>query len=322
VGHIADLSREYFEIYRYPKLMKINSCSTLASLLPTVAFIIGGVERSSAATPPVAHDLASAHFEFSDFADGPNDYLVWQGSASTYYVYRAIDHQPETFMAAVSGKSLGLTLAAAQFIAKPIAAPGSIAWYRVYGAAGSRGDWTNYISIQELFPDPGFKAGPTTTAWTQIYTFDEVGVPQPINYIEGDPGNLSAVLGGWTSDTDEIYTTNPIFISDGTRPVKDASLTLSGSCAVTTEESPNETVAYDHLYVEIRAMNGNVLATYPIADNRNSGNTGRVRFNIPLDYHNLYGTTVYVSFKARNDEIYPTTFTLDQVELDLNLIYR
>lgn len=254
------------------------------------------------------------HSELNDFND-PHDYLLWQGSSRSYLLSRVVDNGPvELFDVPGAGN-----FAVIQYLFRPIAPPTVVVTYQVFPSEG--GAASNHVAIQELFEDPGFALG-SEDVWTQVTTPDG-GFPELTNFIQGETGNRSAVLGGATSRTDEIYTSNAMFISDGRRKLGTNSLTISGTCAVITEESADETYAYDNLEMEIRSADtGRVLLTLPVADNRNHGDTSKIHFNFNLNYFDFYGRNVYVTFRAHNDEIYATTFSLEQVEFDLVFNYK
>lgn len=295
-----------------------------SSLFYALLSVLATAGQASAATLPTAHDLAAIHNEFSD-SDQPHDYLLWQGSAKFFSIYQFIDNQPGSELATIPGKSG--TFSSSEFQAHPIAPTGAVALYEVLGyntSDMSQVAFTNWVSVQELLQDPGFN-DTTESAWTQLTTSDADGIPQLAAFI-GRAGFPSAQMGGGTSQTDIIYTSNPVHIPTGDRGgllAESGFLRLSGLCGVDTQESPDETNAYDNLDVEVREFStGKLLSTHHISDNRNRGETDSVSFSIDMDYNLLKGATVQLVFRARNDEILATTFLLEEFELDESIAFQ
>lgn len=291
-------------------------------LLWTLFGLLFSAGRASAALP-TAHDLVVVHSELNEEGD-PHDALLWQGTAKFFSIYQFIDNQPGVELATIPGKTG--TFQVNEFAARPIAPTRSVVLYEVLGYNSlneSQHALTNWVSTQELLEDPGFN-DPSEATWTQLTTSDADNIPQLASFI-GRAGFPSAQMGGGTSRTDVIFTSNPVNIPSGDRGsfvAKNGSLQLVGMCGVDTEESPDETIAYDNLDVEVREFStGRLLSTHHISDNRNRGETDSVNFSISLDYNLLKGATVQLVFRARNDEILATTFLLENIELDENIAF-
>lgn len=289
-------------------------------------FTLLSAASSLCALPRIDAPLVANHYEFSPDFPASEDYLIWNGHADHWQVFQATGDGTTTLIDDfVSGFQIGI-----QYAARPTPIAGGLTFYQVvgYDTAGDAA-FSNWTSVQQLLLDPGFSGGPATIArtrrglivrggnpaWIQTSTKDSDGIAVETNFIQGTTDNFRAVLGGAVSQTDRIRTAKSTLAQDfgGTS----GQVTLSGFITVDTQES-SATDTYDSLVFEIRDVNsGELLYSDTIAVNFTESSL----FLKSFDYNLIRGRNVQVQFSAVNDIIFPTTFTLELVELDVTVTY-
>lgn len=298
------------------------------------SFLLGVIGLTSAVglatAAPVARNLTVTHFEFNENGFSNSDLLVWDGPADHWDVYREIDAGSTEFLVRVANGSTQFRPSFYNFFTAPPLAT-SYYWVVGYDRQGLQ-QTTDTVSVRELLADPSFKGGPTfinvagdgrlsgNLNWTQVSTQDG-NATDSTNFIQIHSRGNTATLGGGLSLDQSIYTSQPTLVSSevGTSA---ATVRLSYSVRVQSEEAADDPTAWDTMVVEIWDMDhlDQPLFQQVVADNT-SQNSGRVNATLLVDYSLIRGKYISLVFHAVNDWLFPTTFELSNVDLNVSYTY-
>jgi Zn-dependent metalloprotease len=158
--------------------------------------------------------------------------------------------------------------------------------------AGAGGGCTNAIV------NPGFETG--TTPWT---------ISGQVTRSTGSfphSGTAYMILNGVNSTSGTLFQTVTVPTNGCTN--------LSFWLNITTNEAAGASV-FDRLFIEVRSTTGTLLATLATFSNQNSGTAGVYVLRGPFNLSSFAGQTVRIQFRGTNDITLPTSFRVDDVQL-------
>jgi subtilisin family serine protease len=153
-------------------------------------------------------------------------------------------------------------------------------------------------SVLDLVENGGFENG--TVPWTfsgQAFRSTGNAPHSGVGY---------AALGITNGATGSVF--QSVTIPNGSAP------SLTFWLNVTSAEAPRAPI-FDRLFVEVRTINGTLLATLATASNQDQGPAGLYIQRGPFALGGFAGQTVRVQFRAINDVMLPTSFRVDDVSV-------
>jgi Zn-dependent metalloprotease len=149
-----------------------------------------------------------------------------------------------------------------------------------------------------LLVNPGYETG--TTPWVVSGQITRSTGAYPHS------GTAYMIVNGVNSTSGTLYQTVTV-------PSNGCS-NLSFWLNITTSEAAGAAV-FDRLFIEVRNTSGTLLATLATFSNQNSGTAGVYVLRGPYNLSSFAGQTVRIQFRGTNDITLPTSFRVDDVQL-------